>query len=100
MPSLEMSIPHQLGQEEALKRIQSLLPGMKTAYADKIRDIQEEWNGNRGVFSFNVMGFNVSGVLTVTDSSVELDGNLPFAASLFKGKIKSVIEEQGGKLLC
>ena len=99
MPSLEMSIPHQLGQEEARRRIQELLPKMKSDYGEQIKDLQEEWNGNIGRFSFSVMGFAVSGTLTVNQSSVDLDGNLPFAAAFFKGKIKSVIEEKAQEIL-
>ncbi len=99
MPSLEMSIPHKLKREEARRRIQELLPKMKNDYGDQIKNLQEEWNGDTGSFSFSVMGFAVSGTLTVNDSSVDLDGNLPFAAAFFKGKIKSVIEEKAQEVL-
>lgn len=99
MPSLEMSIPHKLSQEEAKRRIEDLLPKMKSDFAGQIKDLKEEWNGNTGRFSFTVMGFAVSGTLTVNESTVDLDGNLPFAASFFKGKIKSVIEEKAQEIL-
>ena len=99
MPLLKMSIPHKLSQPEALQRIQALLPEMKSEFADKISDLHEKWTGNTGSFSFTVMGFAVSGILTVTESSVDLDGNLPFAATFFKGKIKSVIEEKAKQIL-
>ena len=99
MPSLEMSIPHQLSREEAKRRIQDLLPKMKADYGEQIRDLKEEWEGDTGKFSFTVMGFAVSGTLTVNDNSVDLDGNLPFAAAFFKGKIKSVIENKAQEIL-
>ena len=99
MPSLEMSIPHKLTQEEAQRRIQELLPKMKSDFAGQVKDLREEWNGNTGKFSFTAMGFSVSGTLTVNESSVDLDGDLPFAASFFKGKIKSVIEEKAQEIL-
>ena len=99
MPSIEMSIPHKLTQEEAQRRIQELLPKMKSDFGGQVKDLREEWNGNTGKFSFTAMGFSVSGTLTVNDSSVDLDGDLPFAATLFKGKIKSVIEEKAQQIL-
>lgn len=99
MPSINMSIPHKLTQEEAKRRIQELLPKMKADYADQIKDLHEEWNGNTGIFSFAIMGFSVSGSLTVSESSVDLDGDLPFAATFFKGKIKSVIQEKAQEIL-
>lgn len=99
MASIEMSIPHKLTQEEARRRIQDLLPKMKSHYADQIKDLNEEWNGNMGKFSFSVMGFPVSGTLVVNESSVDLDGSLPFAAAFFKSKIKSVIKEKAQEIL-
>jgi len=99
MPSIDMSIPHKLTQEEAKRRIQDLLPKMKTDFADQIKDLKEEWDGNSGKFSFSVMGFAVAGVLTVNESSVDLNGNLPFAATFFKGKIKSVIQSKAEEIL-
>lgn len=99
MPSIEMSIPHQLGEQEARRRIQELLPKMKADFGDQIKDLKEEWNGNTGRFSFSVMGFSVSGNLIVNESTVDLDGDLPFAATFFKGKIKSVIQEKAQEVL-
>jgi putative polyhydroxyalkanoate system protein len=99
MPSIEMSIPHKLSRDEARRRIQELLPKMKSEYADQIKDLHEEWNGDTGTFNFSVMGFQVSGNLTVNESSVDLDGNLPFAAAFFKGKIKSIIQEKAQEIL-
>ena len=99
MPSIEMSVPHQLSQPEAVQRIQSLLQNIKTQHSDKISNLKEEWNGNTGSFGFTAMGFNVSGLLTINESSVDLNGNLPFAATFFQGKIKSIIREQAEKVL-
>ncbi|MCW3119810.1 MAG: hypothetical protein JWM28_3892 [Chitinophagaceae bacterium] len=99
MPELNVSIPHQLPQEEALQRVKSLLDKIKSQHDDKISNLRQEWNGNTGLFSFLIMGFEVSGTLTVQDSSVELASDIPLPAVLFKGKIKSVIEEEGKKLL-
>ena len=57
MPSLEMSIPHKLGREEARRRIQDLLPKMKADFGEQIKDLHEEWNGDTGVFSFSITLF-------------------------------------------
>ena len=99
MPELNVSIPHELPREEALQRVKSLLEKIKSQHEEKISRLQQEWNGDTGVFSFLVMGFAVSGTLTVKDDSVQLDSDIPLPAVLFKGKIKSIIEEEGKKLL-
>ena len=99
MPKINVSVPHSLTQAEAVRRIRNLLADVKTQFADKISDLHEEWDGNMGKFNFSAMGLPVSGMLTVTPSQVELSGNLPFAAMLFKGKIESTIKDRAESLL-
>ena len=99
MPKLNMAVSHKLTQDEAVKRIKNLLNEVKTRHADKISDLHEEWDGNMGKFRFSAMGFHVSGTLTVNASQVEISGNLPFAAMLFKRKIQSAITDRAEKLL-
>jgi hypothetical protein len=99
MPRLNLTVPHHLPQDEALKRIRGLLKDIKTQFADKISDIHEEWSGNIGTFRFSAMGFPVSGSLTVKPSAVELSGDLPLLAAIYKGKIESTIRERAETLL-
>ncbi len=99
MPKMHMEIPHQLGEQEALSRIQTMIPKMKERYGQQIKDVHEEWTGSNGVFAFNAMGFNIKGMISVQSDEVVLDGNLPIAASPFKGRIESMIREQAAELL-
>ncbi len=99
MPKLNMTIPHQLRQDEALKRIQSLFEEVKNQFADKISNLREEWKECTDTFSFSIMGFSVSGTLSVNPCEVNLSSNLPFAISFFKGKIESTIQERAKRLL-
>jgi hypothetical protein len=99
MPKLNMTVQHRLPQDEAVKRIRGLLESVKTKFSDKVSDVHEEWNGNTGTFSFSALGFPVSGVLTVTPSEVEISGDLPLLAAVYKSKIESTIREQAESLL-
>ncbi len=99
MPKLGLAVSHSLTQEEAVKRIRDLLNEVKTQFAGKISDLHEEWDENTGTFDFSAMGFPVSGTLTVQASQVEISGNLPFAAMLFKGKIEAAIKDRATTLL-
>ena len=94
-----MTIPHKLKQDEALKRIKTLLTDVKMQFADKISNLHEEWDGNTGKFSFSAAKLAVSGTLTVNPSQVELAGNIPPAAFFIKGKIESTIKDQVKTLL-
>jgi hypothetical protein len=99
MPKLEIAVPHRLPQAEALNRIQALLSQVKTEFSNNIEDLAENWYGNEGTFSFKAMGFRVSGTLKVGPRGVELNGSLPLAAILFKGKIEETIRERAKTLL-
>jgi hypothetical protein len=99
MSSLSLNIPHNLSKEEALDRIKKLLGNVKKEQADQISNVKEEWKGDTGTFNFTIKGFDLSGNIRVNASSVDINGNVPFAISLFKGKIKSIIHEKAAALL-
>ena len=99
MPTLQMNIRHSLSEEEAVKRIKNLLTDAKKEHGDKIQNLVETWSGNQGLFSFKAQGFDISGTITVNSSSVDLNGKIPFAVSLFKGKISRIIEDEANRLL-
>ena len=99
MPKLEINIPHSLTKIEALSRIQNFLPELNAQHSDRIKDLEESWNDNTGVFKLKISGFNVSGTLQVEESEVVIKGEIPFLASPFKGQIESTIKQQAKKLL-
>lgn len=94
-----MTIGYRLAREEALTRVKRLLLEVKEEHGDKISNLREAWNDSVGTFSFDAMGFSVSGIITVNDKDIAIDGKLPFAVGLFKGEIESTIRERANKLL-
>jgi hypothetical protein len=99
VPKSTVTVPHQLGKQEALERIKSILVKAKEQYGDRLTDLQENWNENGGTFSFRAMGFKISGSLKVTDTDVEITGDYPFAALPFKGTIEATLRERAERLL-
>jgi Putative polyhydroxyalkanoic acid system protein (PHA_gran_rgn) len=99
MANFNISIPHQLTQEEALKRIKDRFAQVKSQYSGKIGDVHEEWNGNVGRFSSSSPVGAVSVTLTVTPTEVVIEGELPAMATFFKGKIESGIRKELDALL-
>jgi hypothetical protein len=99
MPSLAMSVPHQLPPEEALRRIQNLLADLKQQYGDQVKDLTESWSGNDGQFSLTAMNMRISGTLSVHPHEVTLNGNIPFAAVPFRSQIQQLIRERAEALL-
>lgn len=96
---MSMTIPHELPTGEAVNRIKGLLQQLKSEHGDLITDVKEEWTGDEGKFAFTTRGFDLSGLIKVTPSGVDIDAKLPFAVSFFQGKIKSVISEKAKTLL-
>jgi len=99
MPKLEIKIPHTLSQQEALIRIQNVLPKLKAQHSDKISELDETWSGNICNFKFKLSGFKVSRSVIVEDSVVIITGDLPFLAVPFKSQIENTIRQQTEVLL-
>lgn len=100
---LDERFPHGLGTaDEAVKRLQKLLPGLASRFSDQISDLKQEWSGNRATFSFKVKGISVSGTLTITDANICLVGkasDIPFlyrmvSEATIKGLLAEKIAEQ------
>ncbi len=99
MPKLDVSVSHRLSREEAAGRIKRLLGQMKEQYGENVKDLEEDWSRDSCRFSFSVMGSRITGYLDILNTEVRISGDLPFAASLFKGKIEETIKEKAEELL-
>ncbi len=99
MSQLDISVPHQLPQEEALSRVKNLLAQVQEDQKHLIDDLSEEWDGNNGTFNFNAKGFSLAGNIQVNPNDVTIQGDLPFMLSFFKGKIEEVIKNKAAAIL-
>jgi hypothetical protein len=99
MPSIAVSVPHELGQQEAVRRLEGFMQKLKLKYQDQVKDFQQELTGNSGKFSFSIMGFKVSGTAAIEEKAASVTCDLPFAAMMFKGKIEQEIRDQLTKQL-
>lgn len=99
MPSFNVEVPHSMGQAVAQERMESFLDSMERKYKDQISDLSGSWTDNILNFSFSTFGIKIVGKMTVEQDKVLFDGELPFAAMMFKGKIASGIQEALEKAL-
>ncbi|MBO9202450.1 MULTISPECIES: polyhydroxyalkanoic acid system family protein [Niastella] len=99
MSNLSLNIPHAQTQEEALNRVKQLLGRLQEEQKGTVTNVQENWNGPNGSFSFSAKGFNIAGTIQVRDNEVHLESDLPFAVSFFKGQIAALITEKAKALL-
>jgi putative polyhydroxyalkanoate system protein len=99
MPKFGVRVPHNLSQEEARSRLERFAELLQQKYQDKVSDLNQSWNGDTLDFSFKSYGIQLKGGIAVTDKELDLNGELPFAAMMFKGKIESEIREQLEKIV-
>jgi len=99
MPSIKISVPHTLTQSEATHRIQNLLQDLRSQLGNRIANVKESWMDHGGEISFDVMGFNISGSVSVQINHVQLTGQIPMAALPLKNKIETTIQERVEALL-
>lgn len=94
MPKFGVTVPHPLTKEEARSRLERFIEMMQSKFEGKVSDLNQSWEGDTLNFGFKTFGIQLSGKIAVNDHDLKLDGDLPFAAMMFKGKIESDIKEQ------
>ena len=99
MPNVNVSVPYQIPQDEALSRIQARIAAIKGQYSSQVSNLTENWNGYSGAFSGSSHGFTVSGNLVVNPSLVTVVVELPLIAFAYKAKIEAGIRNELTKLL-
>jgi Putative polyhydroxyalkanoic acid system protein (PHA_gran_rgn) len=96
---LIVSIPHNLGRQEAVRRLQGGMGQLKSQFAGHIGVVEETWTGDRMDFRVGALGQTVTGNLEVTDDTVQLEVYLPWVMAMIAEKAKSFIQKQGTLML-
>jgi putative polyhydroxyalkanoate system protein len=99
MPNLTITIPHQLGHEEARRRISEQASQLQSQHGGMLERIEQRWEGDTLHFLVAVVGQSVSGTLRVAERDVYLEIALPWILAMLAGVVKKQIEQQGRKLL-
>lgn len=98
MPQIELERRTSLSAIQIKEKAEGLIQGVLQEFRDKISDVRQEWRGNTLFFSFKAMGFSVSGEALVQDHLITVTAKLPFAAAMFKGKIREKFSEKAREL--
>jgi hypothetical protein len=96
---LVVSIPHQLGKEEALRRLKSGFGRARTTFGDKLAVIDETWSGDHLDFRAGILAQTVSGAIDVADDHVRIEVQLPWLLGLLAEQVRPFIERQGHLML-
>jgi putative polyhydroxyalkanoate system protein len=95
---IEVDLPHNLGKEEARRRIadnmhrlQEHLPGGA--------NVESGWAGDQLTLRVQALGDTVQSTIDVEETKVRVTMLLPGLLGMFSGFIQSAIQHKGGALL-
>ena len=97
---MRIPIPHQLGREEARRRLHSRSGEIAGLMPGGMADVTVTWpSEDRMNLAISAMGKLVNGSVEVGDSAVIVDFELPMAFKLFEPVVRKAIAANGQKLL-
>ena len=94
-----VTIPHQLGKEEARRRLQGGVVKLREQFGDKLGQIEDTWAGDHADFRVSVLGQTVTGALDVLETEVRVEVQLPWMLAMVAEKAKGLIQKQGTLML-
>ena len=95
---LVVSIPHQLGREEATRRLKGGLTRAASSFP-VLKVDEERWEENRMVFRVRALGQVASGTVDVAEDHVQLEVTLPWLLQRFAQAAQIAIKNRGNLLL-
>ena len=99
MPHLQVRVPHTLTQQEAQQRLARFVELLHDSYGHQVTDLDQAWQDDTLRFRFKAYGFQLAGTITLADHELDVRGDLPFSALIFRGRIESAIREQLTRLM-
>jgi hypothetical protein len=93
-----VTLPHQLGKAEALKRLKTSFGDAQSSGAGLLV-FKHQWSDDHLDFRASVLGQNTTGMVDVADDHVRLEVQLPWLLSLLANKAKALVEKQGRLML-
>ncbi|MCL2004732.1 MAG: polyhydroxyalkanoic acid system family protein [Planctomycetaceae bacterium] len=95
MPTLNVTVAHQLSQAEATERLKKKRTEIKEQSTYTVTDLKETWTTPDSLdFSFKILGFSLTGTVESQESSVKISVALPAAALMMKGTIESQVRRE------
>lgn len=95
-----VTIPHQLGREEARKRVDASLDQFKAQLGSAgLGNIQHAWSQDQLGFRAKALGQNITGRIDVRDSDLQIEVELPGLLGGFATKVAEQLKRQGPLLI-
>ena len=95
---LIVTIPHNLGKEEALRRLKSGISNARGSFGG-LTIVEEAWVDDHLDLNMSVLNQKASGAIDVAEDHVRIEVQLPWLLAQIADKAKSMIQKQGQLLL-
>jgi hypothetical protein len=99
MPKFSVKVPHALAHEDVVERLTRFADILREKFKDSVSELEQKWDGEDVAFRFKSFGMAIAGKIKIEENQLVVDGDLPFSAMMFKGKIESAIREQLDRLM-
>jgi hypothetical protein len=93
-----VTLPHQLGKAEALRRLQASLSDAHSS-GPGLLVFKNQWSGDHLDFRASLLGQSTTGTIDVGEDHVRLEVRLPWLLSLLANKAKALVQKQGKLML-
>jgi Putative polyhydroxyalkanoic acid system protein (PHA_gran_rgn) len=98
-PPLVITIPHRLGKQEALRRLQQGLGNAGSNFSHLFSIQEQTWTGDHLQFRVSALGQSANGTIDVADDSVRLEVFLPWLLAKLAETLQPLIRKEGTLLL-
>jgi len=96
---LVVSIPHNLGKDEAIRRMKNGLAHMQEQYGNYVTVNDQTWTGDQLNFNVTAMAQNVNGLINVAEDHVQLEVTLPWLLARLANGAQAMIRDKGRLML-
>jgi hypothetical protein len=97
--TIDVSIPHRLGRDEAKARIQGGAEKFRAQFGGQLAHVEENWSGYHADFKFGAMGQSITGRMDVESDAIKISVDLPWMLAMIAEKVRGRITEEGRRLL-
>jgi hypothetical protein len=97
--SIVITFPHQLGTDEAKRRITTQVEESKKAYIDKIGSGELIWEGDTGHIRVSALGQTTTATVDVKPDDIRVEIHLPWLLAAFANKIEALVKSDTNSAL-
>lgn len=97
--SIVITVPHNLGAEEAKRRIVERLERLRRDYVDKLGHSEVNWNGDTANLRVVAFGQTATGTISVMSDSLRVEVQLPWILAALTNKIQGVLKSNAEESL-